>query len=264
MHLRGIRAGIGWRDRCAIAALVALRTVAPIWMLLDRFGIHPPSPLSIVGRYQIGDGHSRWEVGADEGAAYLFATTALGHAYEELEPIDEGICIDVGASFGWYSIRWARQVGNRGRILAIEPQPKHVRSLVKNVALNQLSNVVVRPCAVGSQEGVLDLTIPRFGLSHYDASAVYHNDGPTIQVPMWSIDGLCDELGLVGVRLVKIDVEGFEPQVIRGMARVLKRDRPRVVFEAMTATALAACRVEFPGEYKIRELGEFDYLAEAG
>jgi FkbM family methyltransferase len=202
-------------------------------------------------------------VGPDEGAAYLFPTTSLGSAYDQIEPLTEGVCIDVGASFGWYTIRWAKQLGERGRVLALEPQPKHLRSLRTNLTLNALTNVLVCACAAGSHDGTLTLNVPRFGLSIYDASAVHDKGGVSIQVPLRSVDSLCDEFGLRDVRVIKIDVEGFEPEVLRGTRRVLERDRPRVVFEAMTGAALEACRFEFPAAYVICQLGEFDYLAEA-
>jgi FkbM family methyltransferase len=263
MHLRSIGAGDRLRDRVAIAALVGLRTLAPLWSLLDRIHVRPPSPLGLIGTYRIRDGATRWEIGGNEGAAYLFPRTVLGRAYGEIEPdLTSGICIDVGASFGWYTVRWAKQLASHGQVIAIEAQPKHYRSLVRNVTLNNLSNVRTLSCAAGEQDGVLDLNIPQFGLSVLDASAVYNEGSPAIRVPMRSIDSICDELGLSGVRLVKIDVEGFEPSVLRGMGRLLERGRPSVLFEAITVEALSACRAEFPSAYKIRRLGDLDYLAE--
>ncbi len=264
IHVRGIGAGDRLRDRAAIAVLVGLRVLAPLWSVLDRIDIRPGSPLGLVGRYRIRDGLNRWEVGGNEGAAYLFPRTTLGKAYGEIEPeITEGICIDVGASFGWYTVRWARQLGSHGQVVAIEAQPKHYRSLISNVDLNKLPNVRALSCAAGDHDGVLDLNIPQFGLSTLDASAVYNGGGPTIRVRMRSVDSVCDELALVDVRLVKIDVEGFEPQVLRGMARLLERDRPSVLFEAITTEALGSCREELPPTYTVRRLGDLDYIAES-
>jgi FkbM family methyltransferase len=261
MHGRGIGAGDRLRDRAAIAALVGLRALAPIWSQLDHIHIRPPSPLGLVGRYRIRDGANRWEVGANEGAAYLFPATELGTAYRELE-ITQGTCIDVGASFGWYSVGWAKRLGTHGKVLALEPDPRHYVSLVRNLKLNGLTNVIPVACAAGDYEGTLDLFTPAFGLTIFDASAV-RQEGMTapIKVPMRTIDSLCSEFELVDIRLVKIDVEGFEPQVLHGMARLLERDRPTVIFEAWTAEALSACRAELPNDYKIRQLNDWDHVA---
>jgi hypothetical protein len=95
-----------------------------------------------------------------------------------------------------------------------------------------------------------------------DASAVYRSGGRPIEVPMRSIDSLCEELVLKDVRFVKIDVEGFEPQVLRGMARLLRRDRPVIVFEALSAAALNACRAELSPRYVVRQLADIDFVAD--
>jgi FkbM family methyltransferase len=228
---------------------------------LDRAHIRLPSPLGLIGRYRIRDGINRWEITGAEGAAYLFPKTALGNAYMAIERGFTGTCIDVGASFGWYTVRWARQLGSRGRVVAIEAHPRHYRSLVRNVELNKLANVIAISSAAGDRDGRLSLYPPAFGLTILDSSAVYNAGAAAIEVPMRSIDSLCDELALKDVHLVKIDVEGFEPSVLRGMARLLERDQPSVLFEAFTEDALSACRAELPSDYGVRRLGEMDYLA---
>jgi len=207
---------------------------------------------------------NRWEVGGVEGAAYLFPGTELGTAYREIEAElgAGGGCIDVGASFGWYTVRWARLLGSRGRVLALEPDPRHYPSLLHNVTLNQLPNVVALLCAAGDHDGPLELFTPAFGLTTFDSSAVHH-DGAAIKVQMRTVDNLCDELSFTDVRMVKVDVEGFEPEVIRGMKRLLERDHPIVIFEAWTLGALDACRAEIPSSYRIRQLNEWDYVAES-
>jgi FkbM family methyltransferase len=262
LHLKSVRVGDRLADRAAILCLVALRALTPIWRLFNRLHVDIPSPLLLIRRYRIRAGVNRWEVSGNEGAAYLFPGTALGAAFEEVERGLNGVCIDVGASFGWFTVRWARQVGTRGRVLALEPDPRHYPSLVRNVELNQLTNVIALTCAAGDRDGVLDLFAPEFALTIFDASAVRHEGGAAIQVPMRTIDGLCDELSLTDVRLVKIDVEGFEPNVLRGMKRLLEHDHPTVIFEAWTADLLSACRAELPSNYHIRPLSEWDYVAE--
>jgi FkbM family methyltransferase len=242
----------------AIFGLVAMRALSPIWRVLDRIHVHLPSPLSLIRRYRIREGDNLWEVKGTEGAAYLFPGTALGLGFDGIA-VSSGLCIDVGASFGWHTVRWAR--GFR-HVLALEPDPRHYSSLVQNVALNCLDNVTTLRCAAGESDGVLELFIPEFGLSTFDASAVLHwGTKPPTLVPMRTIDSLCDELGLADVHLVKVDVEGYESHVLRGMSRVLQRDRPTVIFEAWTTGALEACRAELPG-YGIRQLNEWDYLAQ--
>jgi len=106
------------------------------------------------------------------------------------------------------------------------------------------------------------LFAPEFGLTIFDTSAVRQGRATAIQVPMRTIDDICQELSLIDVRLVKIDVEGFEPHVLRGMTRLLRRQRPIVVFEAWTDELLSACRAELPSSYEISRLNDWDYVAQ--
>src|SRR5713226_4673638 len=241
VHARGIRSGDRLKDRAAIAALVSLRMLSPLWSLLDRVHVRPPSPLGLLRRYRIREGINRWEVAASEGAAYLYPVTPVG-TFGEAEENLTGVCIDVGASFGWFTVRWARQLGARGRVLELEPDPRHYPSLLRNIKLNQLNNVVALQSAAGDHEGSLTLFAPAFGMTTFDSSAIVDGGGPKTVVPMRTIDSLCDELELTDIRLVKIDVEGFEPNVLRGMERMMEREHPTVVFEALSPQALKACR----------------------
>jgi FkbM family methyltransferase len=220
-----------------------------------------PSPLGIIPRYRIREGVNRWEVGGNEGAAYLFPHSIIGNAYEEIDGSVAGICLDIGASFGWYTVRWANRLKDTGRVVAVEPQLSHYKFLVRNIVLNQLSNVTALNCAAGDTDGSLVLYPQAFGVSRMDASAVYRSGGRPVEVPMRSIDSLCEELILNDVRFVKIDVDGFEPQVLRGMARLLRRDRPVIVFEALSAEALSACSAELSPLYVVRQLADIDFVA---
>jgi FkbM family methyltransferase len=260
VHLRGVAAGEGPRDRAAIILLLALRALGPLWRLFGRLGLQVASPLALIRRYRITDGVNRWEVKGTEGAAYLFPRTELGNALDSVA-VSSGVCIDVGASFGWYTVRWAQRLGVAGWVLAIEPDPRHYASLVRNVELNHFANVTTLPIAVGDRNGTLRLFSPSFGQTILDASAIPQSGlVESMDVPMRTIDGLVDELGLRDVRLVKIDVEDFEATVLRGMRRILDRDRPTIVFEAWTPEALEACRVELPN-YVLHPLNEWDYVA---
>jgi FkbM family methyltransferase len=132
------------------------------------------------------------------------------------------------------------------------------------VALNELTNVIALPYAVGDHEGSLTLFSPAFGLSTFDASAIIDGGGPKTDVPLRTIDQLCEELELTNVCLVKIDVEFYEPNVLRGMKRIVERDRPTILFEALTTQAFDACRAELPHYYEIRHLFQADYVARPG
>jgi hypothetical protein len=76
--------------------------------------------------------------------------------YEPLDwvtPSRDGIFLDVGAYIGPYSLLAARSVGPRGKIIAMEPDPTNRRQLERNLALNEIDNCTVIPCAAWSRSG---------------------------------------------------------------------------------------------------------------
>ncbi|MCC7009105.1 MAG: FkbM family methyltransferase [Acidobacteria bacterium] len=135
--------------------------------------------------------------------------------------------IDVGANIGYFAVVASRAVGPHGRVLAFEPQPDVRRRLAANLDLNALTNVTVRSEALGASSGEVTLyTGPRddTGL----ASLRPLPESTAVTIPLVRFDDLWDGSP---VRLIKIDVEGAEMEVLAGMAGCLRRDHPDVIAE---------------------------------
>lgn len=132
--------------------------------------------------------------------------------------------IDVGAHVGTWTLAFAKHVK---RVFAFEPNRKPFALLCAGVALNQLSNVYPWPGALGSTNGVA-------GLKHVSSDGGGNKIVPINEaderVPISKLDGL-DGLYSYNPSLVKIDVEGYELEVLRGMEKVLTRARPHIIFE---------------------------------
>lgn len=143
--------------------------------------------------------------------------------------------IDVGANIGALTVPLAQHVGPEGRVLAIEPQRLTYQLLNANVALNSLENVVTRLAACGARGGKVpvprimpDITNSPGGLSLLDA---VHPDVETEMVEMLPLDLLA--VGSVpDLRLIKIDVEGMERQVLLGAKELIKSLQPIIYLEA--------------------------------
>ena len=135
------------------------------------------------------------------------------------------VMVDVGANIGTYTCWAARTVGASGQVHAFEPVPGTRTVLSAHVDQNALSNVTVHPVAVGDTPGELTLfTVP--GISGW--SATYPRDEGSVPVTM-PVVTLDDQFPGKVPRLVKIDVEGFEPQVLRGMTRLMNGDTPPII-----------------------------------
>lgn len=140
--------------------------------------------------------------------------------------------VDVGANVGVLTLEAAAAVGQRGRVIAVEPVPANVVRLRRNVALQRCCVVVVET-AVGASAGTLRLGIAdtqrEIGNSgSYSSSTEGHT---SVEVPVVRLDDLIERELDAGERiaLVKIDVEGMEADVLRGGAAALSSGRVRTV-----------------------------------
>jgi FkbM family methyltransferase len=139
------------------------------------------------------------------------------------------VVLDLGACYGAFTIVASRLVGPEGKVIAVKPVEDNLRALQDNTAVNALANVLPVRAAIGDHDGELTIHLgPAVG-AH---SAVMHSGGEEVRVPMRSVDSLVAELGLERVDLIKADVEGMEPDFLRGAAETIRRFRPHIVAAA--------------------------------
>lgn len=128
--------------------------------------------------------------------------------------------IDVGANIGHYTLLAASVVGPLGRIHAVECSPETLAMLSNNIAKNKLQNVVVHPVAAASERGTLNLNVTAIGLSWFNP----HSNWPSVSGSGTSVEVQAvplDEMISPPVHLVKIDAEGVDLDVLKGMKRLL-------------------------------------------
>lgn len=139
--------------------------------------------------------------------------------------------VDVGAHIGTQSI-YAMATGAFEGGLAIEPEPRNFRLLKLNMQINDLADkVTCLQSAAGEYEGELPLFIdPANRSAHSLVRRPDHADG-RVRVPIGRLDVLMNQSDLTPdlVGLVWLDVEGFEPQVLRGMPDLLRKSVPLVI-----------------------------------
>lgn len=157
----------------------------------------------------------------------------------EIARLKEGdLFIDIGANIGYFSLLAGRQVGGSGLVLSFEPSPREFTRLLKNIALNASGNIVAFSLALGAHPGLLNLHVAptHTGLNtlRVSASAAHAFRGANQhRVPVTRFDDLVPPLlGERRVRLLKIDVEGAEMEVLLGMQASLRnRLFERIVIE---------------------------------
>ena len=137
--------------------------------------------------------------------------------------------IDIGANIGNYAVRLAQLVGADGRVLAFEPVPETFELLASNCALTEWKNISLFNAAASDKMEIVGIDVPvdaDTGLPNLYRAAL--SESATLKVLCITIDSLAVAHR---VRLVKIDAEGHELSVLRGMRQLLIRDHPTLIVE---------------------------------
>jgi FkbM family methyltransferase len=139
---------------------------------------------------------------------------------------------DVGANVGHYTARLSRLVSAGGRVLAFEPVPRTFELLAANARHFPHSNVTLMNVALSDTPQVCGMEVPGGEGGAYLAHLSQRDTG--LNIVCLPLDALPLPAPL---RLVKIDAEGHEAAVLRGMVRTLERDRPALIVEVSSVAA---------------------------
>ena len=168
---------------------------------------------------------------------YKFDKEEINYILENLEVGD--VAFDIGAHKGAYTYWMHKSVGKSGKIVSIDPQPILFKYLKKMIAIFAYENVTLMDCAVSDKDTEGVITVPgkpgniSQGARIDDQKIIqdkHKHDLYTINVKIRSIDSIIAETGLKP-NIIKIDVEGHEFSVLKGMTRTLTEVRPRIIVE---------------------------------
>ena len=145
------------------------------------------------------------------------------------------VAIDVGANIGIHTMPMSEAVGPQGVVLAVEPLPAVRERLERNLALNRATNVRVIAQAASDREGSAQLYPPRADAANWGQASLarlsHLDPGAPIEVPLVTLDALVRAQGLDRVRLIKVDVEGHDREVMAGAIALIDRYHPVLIFE---------------------------------
>jgi FkbM family methyltransferase len=134
--------------------------------------------------------------------------------------------IDVGANLGYYTVLASKLVGPAGRVVAFEPHPYNFELLRQNLELNRVENAAVHQLALGDVAGSLKLRCSDWNFGDHQAYGS-DDDRECVEVPVATLDAVLGAGGRCDV--LKMDVQGFEPAVFRGMQALLRANAGIVV-----------------------------------
>lgn len=147
------------------------------------------------------------------------------------------VVLDIGSHIGTHTLPLSRLVGNQGTVYAFEPQVKIFCELAINMYLNKCENVKMFHQALGADERWIEMSIPKetwmeqFGrdtINEGHGTVNLHSNNQTgDQAKLVKLD----DFQLQNVSFIKIDVEGFEMEVIKGGIETIKRNMPVIIME---------------------------------
>lgn len=156
--------------------------------------------------------------------------------YEEVESrffqkhLTAGMTVlDIGANIGYFSILASQLTSPSGRVVSFEPDPYNYSLLSGNVSENKAHNVTLHPLALGERAGVATLFKSDNNLGDHRVLPTGSSSRERVEVQVRSLDELVEE-GIVPVpEFIKMDVQGYEGLVVRGMDTLLKNPKLRVI-----------------------------------
>jgi len=173
------------------------------------------------------------------------------------------VVLDCGAHFGLFSVLAARAMGDEGRVLALEPNPEVFGILGENIKGEGRRCIEAVEAAVSSADGTAAFFAESGGKTAYGSMSPGAEGGEEIRVKTITLDSLCKGRGLTRVALVKMDVEGWELETLKGaressgsgvfsllMVEFSERNLEQVgattrdLFDALASSGYTVCRFD--------------------
>ncbi|TAL62901.1 MAG: FkbM family methyltransferase [Bacteroidetes bacterium] len=147
-----------------------------------------------------------------------------------LSPND--VFLDVGASVGLMSLYAAKMMGSLGKVFAFEPTRKSYDVFSESISHNRFSNISAFKMGLGNETR----SIPIYTDRGCPSMVELNSSDPREMVEIDRLDSVLAKEGVSKVRMMKIDVEGFELEVLRGAEKLLTgKDAPIICIEYMKA-----------------------------
>ena len=150
--------------------------------------------------------------------------------------------IDVGCHVGYYTLIGRQKVGDEGSVYAFDPNPFTYSVLMNNIMLNGYKNIYAYNCALSNKEGTSTLNIPVCdeGLStlcslknlETEIQQSKYKSSEVVHTVTKRLDNVFENLMENKIALIKLDVEGFEQEVIEGAMNFILNKKPlNIIFE---------------------------------
>ena len=142
------------------------------------------------------------------------------------------IVVDVGAHIGYYTLISGARVGKEGHVYSFEPNPETFKRLKRNVQLNNLNNISLYNIGLSDKEEFLTLNLPTSINTGTAGITIPENfSGKSLKVKAIPLDKFIEKNNIKKVDIIKIDVEGAEIKVLKGMMETIRKFKPKIFIE---------------------------------
>jgi len=149
--------------------------------------------------------------------------------------------IDVGAHIGYHTLNMAKCVGKTGKVFSFEPEPENFSILKKNVQVNEYQNIITKNKAVGSSNNKIILYTSQ---NHSGIHRMYPSKSCQNQIEIECVkldDYFKKNNFLDKIKLLKIDVEGAELNVLQGSKEILSKNKNLSIFLEFVPKHIMEC-----------------------
>lgn len=168
--------------------------------------------------------------------------------------------LDIGANIGNHTVFWAKTLTVE-KIVSFEPYPPNYELLCKNIVDNHLSCVQTFDKAVGEKTGVVK--VKKFSPENYGGTSfqyVKEDECIDTSIPVCSLDEFFPQLQLPQIDFVKIDTEGFELSVLKGMQQIINCYKPTIWVEVSKTTVAEVYQMLCAQEYCLMDMSGANML----
>lgn len=153
---------------------------------------------------------------------------------------NDQVIFDIGANTGLYSLA-VKGLHPYAKVYAFEPHPMNLERLEYNARINEFKDLGIVAMAVGDQKKKIEFTVPQNGSISDTSSAIdefsrnsYRGEikWKRIEVFQTTLDDHVSENKIDRLDMIKIDVEGYELNVLEGAKKVIERFRPKILIES--------------------------------
>jgi len=156
----------------------------------------------------------------DSGDFEVFREVCMEDHYNYSQIKKDMVVVDVGAHIGTFTLLASKKAGEKGKVIAIEPEPQNFNQLIKNLKINEIKNVITIKTALNDFNGQADFFITDDSMSHSFFPQA-SNIREKTQIEVKTLDALLQELRINKVDLLKIDAENAELKILKGAKETL-------------------------------------------